>query len=363
MPSGADAAPFVAVAVGLLMLAAVVVIGLDGWRGPGRPRRRLRPGSSRAGQPLPRAAVVANPIKVANRDGRRRWLATASAGHGWAAPLWLETTIEDPGRGQTRAAIRAGADVVIAHGGDGTVRVVAETLAGSRTPLGLLPAGTGNLLARNLGLPVANLDDALAVALTGRDRRIDVGRVELDLSGRDLIRQRQSFLVMAGIGFDAEVMAAVEPRFKQRIGYWAYVVAGVRMLRGPQLRVTLRLDDRPELTRRVRSVIVGNCGELTGGLRLIPDALVDDGWLDVVCIAPRGVVGWAAIVGAVLTRSRRGHPMVQYFRCRRVEIRAEKPSPVQLDGDPAGLARVLRATVDPAALLVRVPAGHGRNGL
>ena len=253
--------------------------------------------------------------------------------------------------------------MVIAHGGDGTVRVVAEALAGSRTPLGLLPAGTGNLLARNLGLPVPDLDDALEVALTGRDRRIDVGRVEFDLSGRDLHRQRQTFLVMAGIGFDAEVMAAVEPRFKQRLGYWAYVVAGVRLLRGPQLRVTLRLDDRPELTRRVRSVIVGNCGELTGGVRLIPDAVVDDGWLDVVCIAPRGVVGWAAIVGAVLTRSRRGHPMVQYFRCRRVEIRAEKPSPVQLDGDPAGIARVLRATVDPAALLVRVPAGHGRDQL
>ena len=108
MPSGASAAPFVAIALGLLMVAALIVIALDGRREPGRRRARrlLRARSSRAGQPLPRAAVVANPIKVPNRDSRRQWLADASAGHGWAAPLWLETTVEDPGRGQTRAAIR-----------------------------------------------------------------------------------------------------------------------------------------------------------------------------------------------------------------------------------------------------------------
>jgi len=100
---------------------------------------------------------------------------------------------------------------------------------------------------------------------------------------------------------------------------------------------------------------VGNCGELTGGLRLLPDAEVDDGWLDVVIVSAGGVVGWAAVTAAVLTGSRRGHPVLEHLRCREVEVRAADPLQVQLDGDPAGEARVLRARVDPLALVVRVP--------
>jgi diacylglycerol kinase family enzyme len=100
-------------------------------------------------------------------------------------------------------------------------------------------------------------------------------------------------------------------------------------------------------------VIVGNCGELTGGVRLMPDAQVDDGWLDVVVVAPRGVAGWAAVTGTVLMRSRLGHPVVEHFRCRRIEVRAEQPLHVQLDGDPVGEARVLGTRVDPSALVIR----------
>jgi diacylglycerol kinase family enzyme len=148
-------------------------------------------------------------------------------------------------------------------------------------------------------------------------------------------------------------MATVAPRLKQRVGWWAYVVTGTRRLRGRQTKVLLQLDDDEPLRRRLRSVIVGNCGELTGGVRLMPEAKIDDGRLDIVVVAPRGVVGWLAVTGAVLTRSRWGHPVVEHFTCRRVEIRAEKPLHVQLDGDPAGMARVLRAEARPGALVVR----------
>jgi diacylglycerol kinase (ATP) len=164
-------------------------------------------------------------------------------------------------------------------------------------------------------------------------------------------------MVMAGIGFDAEVMAAVEPALKQRMGWWAYVVAGAKQLRGRTTGIVMRLDDEEPVRRRVRSVVVGNCGELTGGVRLLPEARVDDGWLDVVVVAPRRLVEWAAVVASVLStvRGRGRHPIVQHFRCRSVEIRAEKPLAMQLDGDPAGSARVMRASIDPLALLVRVP--------
>lgn len=302
----------------------------------------------------PWVAVIANPTKVDDVAARQSWIHRTGQLYGLASPVWLETTPEDPGCGQARTAVDIGAEAVLAYGGDGTVRAVATGLANRGVPLGLLPAGTGNLLARNLAIPYGDLDTALQIALGGKDRPLDVGRAQLDVSGEDQQPREETFLVMAGLGFDAEVMASVEPRLKERVGWWAYVVAGSRLLRGRQTKVTIRMDDRPSLSRRVRSVIVGNCGELTAGVRLLPDARPDDGLLDVVVVAPRGVVGWAAVTAAVLSGSRRGHPVVERFQCRDVEIRAEKPLRAQLDGDPAGEARVLRARVDPMALSVRV---------
>jgi diacylglycerol kinase (ATP) len=352
MPTGVDP---------VHVAAVVAVVGATGaalrvlWA---RPRAGV-PTAPAVPPPIPGverpwAAVVANPTKIVDIDGEIDWLEERSVELGWSRPIWLETTADDPGAGQARVALRAGAHAVLAYGGDGTVRAVASALTGSGIPLGLLPAGTGNLLARNLAVPFSDLDAALSVALTGLERTIDVGRAEVDVSGEDHPARTETFLVMAGLGFDAEVMASVELRLKERVGWWAYVVAGARRLRGRQTRVLLRLDDEEPIRRRLRSVIVGNCGELTGGVRLMPEAKIDDGWLDVVVVAPRGIVGWFAVTGAVLTRTRWGHPVVQHFRCRRIEVTAEKPLHVQLDGDPGGMARVLRAAVDPAALVVRV---------
>jgi diacylglycerol kinase (ATP) len=351
MPTGVDPMHVVGVAAAVGVAATAVRVW---WPRARRDRRPLPPAAPAVpGVEPPWAVVVANPTKIIDLDGELDWLEERSVELGWARPVWLETTPDDPGFGQARVALRAGAHAVLAYGGDGTVRAVATALIGTGVPLGLLPAGTGNLLARNLAVPFADLDAALAVALTGLERRIDVGRAQVDVSGEDQDPRTETFLVMAGLGFDAEVMASVEHRLKERVGWWAYVVAGARNLRGRQTRVLLSLDGAEPVRRRLRSVIVGNCGELTGGVRLMPQARIDDGWLDVVVVAPRGVVGWLAVTGAVLTRSRWGHPVVEHFRCRRAEVTAEKPLHVQLDGDPAGQARVLRAEVDAAALVVR----------
>jgi diacylglycerol kinase family enzyme len=170
---------------------------------------------------------------------------------------------------------------------------------------------------------------------------------------------REAFLVMAGVGFDAEVMAAVDPTLKERVGWFAYVVAGLKRLRGKRTKVTIQIDDGAVLQRRVRAVVVGNCGTLTAGIPLMPAATVDDGWLDVVVVSPRTVFGWLAVSTSVITRTR--NPAVEHARCRSVEIRAERPLHVQLDGDTAGTAKVLRASVDPLAVVIRVPDdGTGR---
>jgi diacylglycerol kinase (ATP) len=363
MPSGGQPVQLTVLLV--VLLVAIVVLAIA--RGP----RRASPASlalirsTASGadgvEPPPLPAVVANPTKISDIDGELAWLSRRATELGWRRPLWFETQPDEPGVAAAREAVARGAHAVLAYGGDGTVRAVAAGLEGTGVPLGILPAGTGNLLARNLGIPVTNLEHAVEVAFTGRERKIDLGVIEIDVSGEDQFPTRDVFTVMAGLGFDAEVMAAVQPALKDKVGWWAYVVAGARRLRGRATGIVIRLDDAEPIHRKVRSVVVGNCGELTGGVRLLPDALVDDGWLDVVVVAPRRMVEWGAVVVSVLSRARtRGrHPIVQHFRCRTVQIRAEKPLAVQLDGDPAGMARALRASVDPLALIVRTPKDRG----
>jgi diacylglycerol kinase family enzyme len=356
----------------LTVLALLVGIAFLLVRGPlhldpftGRIRRR-RPASApdaadepdSTSPPLPRVAVVVNPTKFADLDSLRSQITTVCVDHGWGPPLWAETTVEDPGTGQARAAIEEGADVVCPLGGDGTVRAVAKGLAGTATPLGLLPGGTGNLFARNLDLPVDSIEKALVVVLTGRDHRVDIGRVLIDRSGEDHRPEPDIFLVMAGIGFDALVMADAPERLKRHVGTAAYIVSGVRNMKGPQFRVRMQVDDGPEVARRTRTVLIGNCGRLFGGVALMPEARVDDGLLDSIILSPKGVVGWTAVAARVFSRRRHGHPIVDHHTGTRFSLRADRPEEVQLDGDTKGAARAVSAWVDPGALVIRMP-GRG----
>jgi diacylglycerol kinase (ATP) len=348
MPSADVLRDVVLTAVLALATIILLLIGLA--------RRRTLPSAQSAvlgtdGLP-PQAAVVVHGGKIDDHDARRRQIEVLSGRLGWRTPVWLETTAADPGRAQTRQALDGGAGVVIAFGGDGTARVVAEVMARTGVPMGLLPAGTGNLLARNLGIPPNRLESSLQIALAGRNRKIDVGQAELGAT-TDAELRREAFLVMAGLGFDAEVMAGTDAHLKEKLGWVAYVLAATRKLPGRRTPVTMQVDDGPLQQRRIRAVVVGNLGMLQGGIQLMPGAMPDDGWLDVIVVSPRSLLGWLSVTGAVLTR--RGHATVEHFRCRTIEVRAERALHAQLDGDTAGKAQVLRATVDPLALLIRVP--------
>jgi diacylglycerol kinase family enzyme len=353
----------------VVLVLAVVLLGLV-LRARRHARTPSRPALPSADGSPPQAAVVVHGGKVDDQDARRRQIEVLTGRLGWQPPVWLETTAQDPGRGQTKEALDLGASPVIAFGGDGTARVVAEVLVRTGVPMGLLPAGTGNLLARNLGIPPNRLESALHIALTGRNRTIDVGYVQLgERSGAAAeggpsqvddetqkiagVTEREAFLVMTGLGFDAEVMAATGAQLKEKLGWGAYLVSGLRLLRGRRTPVTMRVDDGPVQQKKIRAVVVGNCGMLQGGIQLMPGAVPDDGWLDVTVVAPRSLLGWLSVTGAVITR--RGHTTVEHFRCRSIEIRAERPLHAQLDGDPAGTARLLRASLDPLALVIKVP--------
>jgi diacylglycerol kinase (ATP) len=330
-------------------LAALPVLGLLAGVVVVRGRRRAPDHDPLPAEPedRPLAAVVANPTKI--EPGTQQRIEAVCTGLGWAEPLWLETTVEDPGTGQAKLAIEKGADVVLACGGDGTVRSVAEALAGTGVAMGLVPAGTGNLLARTVGTP-DGLADATRVALTGDDRAIDVGRIRIDGS-----QEERVFLVMAGTGFDAAIMESTPEALKVKVGPLAYVISGLRAMRGRRIRVTLSLDDGPPLRRRTRTVLVGNSGTLLGGLVLMPRARIDDGVLDVVSLAPGTLAGWVAVALRVITKRPRGHERVEHWQARSIVIRTEAPQPCQVDGDPVGDAQELAIRVDPSTLVLRVP--------
>jgi YegS/Rv2252/BmrU family lipid kinase len=293
---------------------------------------------------MSRAAVVYNPLKVPDLSGMTERVERFMSTNGWDAPLWLETTEDDPGIGMCERAIHDGCDVVFVCGGDGTVMAAVTAMAGCDVPLAVLPAGTGNLLARNLDLPLDDEEEALRIGIDGRTMHLDVGVVD-----------NRKFAVMAGLGFDAAMMRDAPEGLKKAVGWPAYLVSATKHLRGRGIRITLTLDEGTPAVRRVRTVMVGNVGKLQGGIPLLPDARPDDGLLDVVLIAPRNLADWVRVAGRVVRRADVPDRKMERFRGHHIRVEAERPQPRQLDGDVIENGRTLDVQVEAGALMLRVP--------
>jgi diacylglycerol kinase (ATP) len=288
------------------------------------------------------SAVIVNPVRVPDLAERRRVIESTLTAAGWPAPAWFETTAEDTGTGQARRAVEQGAAVVFVCGGDGTVRAAIAGLVGTDAALAVVPAGTGNLLALNLGLP-SDPETVVRMAISGGRRRVDVGEAGAEV-----------FAVMAGMGFDAAMMGSASTALKARVGSPAYVVSAVKHLRDRPMRVAVHNDDQPPRRYSARSVLVGNVGELQGGIRLMPDAAPDSGTMEVAVLTPRHLGHWAALGWAVLLRHRRV-PRMQVHRGSRIRILSDRPQPRQLDGDVITPGASLMVTVRPRALVMCVP--------
>ena len=300
------------------------------------------------------AAFVVNSSRVRDLAGFRRRCAHAAAAGGWE-PFFLETTEADRGFGLAASAVAAGAGLVFAAGGDGTVRACAQALAGTRVPLAILPLGTANLAARALGLP-AGAGPALATGFGGAERRIDLA-----------VADGTTFAAMAGIGLDAVVVGATPQHVKDRLGWLAYAGAGTARLAGRGNRFTVRLDGAEPFTIQARCVVAGNAGLLPGGFILLPDARLDDGELDVGILAASGPAGWFRVAHRVLTGSRRDDRYLRRYRARHIEISADAQLPRQIDGEVIPPGPALTISVNEASLTVRVPpagasARRGRPG-
>ena len=328
------------------------------------------PAATRSGERF--AAVVFNPVKV-DEQRLRRAVEDSQTRAGWAGSRWYPTTEEDPGVGQARQAVEDGAHVVLAAGGDGTIRAVVEGLRGHDVPIALLPSGTGNLLARNLKLSLDRLEESVETAFTGTDRRIDLGVAEIEREGGE--RSTHVFVVMAGLGLDAAMIANTDPALKKKVGWLAYVGGIARSMKGDnRIRLRFRLDDQPAHTVRVNTVLIGNCGTLTGNILLLPEAAVDDGLFDIVALRPEGPLGWLQILwkvlweNGVMRRSEMGRKLLsrtkevrtlRYLKGERIVFRVEEAHEFQLDGDVMGKVVAVRAEVEPLGLAVRIPAEEG----
>jgi YegS/Rv2252/BmrU family lipid kinase len=291
-----------------------------------------------------RAAFVVNPTKVKDVAALRTRVETFMARAGWAEPLWLETTADDPGVGMCKQAIGEACDVVFVCGGDGTVMAAATALAGTDMAMAILPLGTGNLLARNLDMPLDDEAASLRIGVDGVTRQIDVGAIE-----------DKRFVVMAGLGFDAAIMRDAPEGLKKRVGWPAYVVSATKHLRGRGIRVSITVDDGEPVERRVRTVLVGNVGKLQGGIPLLPDAKPDDGILDVAVIAPRNILDWARVAGRVVRRADAPDRRMERFRGTHVVVTASRSEPRQLDGDLIEDGRTMDIQIEAGALGVRMP--------
>lgn len=303
----------------------------------------------------PNIGIVWNPSKI---DEEKLRDAVARSFAEETELRWWETTPDDPGRGMAKEALEAGCEVVIAVGGDGTVRAVAEALAGSDAALGIVPQGTGNLLARNLGVPLDDISAALARVRDSEPRRIDLGWVELD-------GEEHAFAVMVGFGVDAQMLVETNDDLKDRAGWLAYVEAMGRALAGTEMTdITLTLDDDEPQEVRGHTMLIGNCGMLQGGIRLLPDAELDDGLLDLLLISADGALQWLDTVRSVVwdngirrllgaEKEAVSTESTRHVSAERIVVQLAQPQMFEIDGEEIGEVSSFTVRVQAGAVTVR----------
>lgn len=286
-------------------------------------------------------AVVAHENK--HLGGGLSELRLVLAENGITDPLWYEVAKSSEAPKCIRRAIKLGADLIFVWGGDGMVQHSIDAVADSGIPVAILPAGTANLLATNLGIP-KDLTKAVDIGLHGTRRSLDAGT----LNG-------ERFVVMAGAGLDAQIMGEVDQKSKERFGRLAYVQSGVQAMRARRCRMTIKVDGDPWFDGKASCVLFANVGTVAGGLKIFPDAKPDDGILEIGVVTAKGWLDWLRVLSRVVARDTTRSPMLATTQGRKISVRLGRSMPYELDGGARKKTKKLKVRVVPAAVVVCVP--------
>lgn len=289
----------------------------------------------------PIVAVVAHRKKILGAGlDRLRVLITEE---GVGELLWYEVAKSRKAPKKVREALDQGAELVFVWGGDGMVQRCADVMAGSGVPMAVLPAGTGNLFAANLGIP-ADLDEAVRIGFRGRREKLDLG-----------VLNGEHFAVMAGAGFEAEMIADVGGRAKKRFGKLSYVKAAVRQIGGPLVPMKVKIDGTTWFDGRASCLLLGNVSTIAGGVEAFDDARPDDGWLEVGVSTAKGPIQWARVIGRMASGRTDDSPFVRITRAKKVSARFGVPLTYELDGGEREPTTRIKAKAAAGALTVCLP--------
>lgn len=287
-------------------------------------------------------AVVAHAGK--SLGGGLTELREVLARKGYADPLWYEVPTSSKAPKYARRALAEGADVIFVWGGDGTVQRCVDALAGTDAVLAILPAGTANLLATNLDIPI-DLTEAVRVGLHGVRRLLDTGSIN-----------GEHFAVMAGTGFDAFVIKEAGSKLKDRIGRLAYFYSGTKNLSARRVKAKVDVDGKRFFKGKVSCVLIGNVGTGLGGVKVFSQAQPDDGLLELAVVTAKNPVDWARTLGRVVQGEAEKSPFVEMTRGKEFRIRFNRRFPYEVDGSERPSVKKLKVKVHPSSITICVPA-------
>ncbi|MCB2412223.1 hypothetical protein LGT39_05085 [Demequina sp. TTPB684] len=271
---------------------------------------------------------------------------------GFPEPLWYEVARGKQAPECAKQALAKGADIIFVWGGDGTVRRCIDVVAGSDSAIAILPAGTGNLLATNLGIP-QDVSQAVEIGLHGERRALDTGKVN-----------GEHFAVMAGAGLDALMIQGADDGLKDRFGRAAYLWSGAKNLEASPVKAKVKVEGRKFHEGKITCVLVGNVREVFGGVEVFDGSRPDDGLLEVGIVTAKSQAQWIRTLGTMVLGRTENSPFVVTARGSRIKVTFDKPTAYELDGGVRKKAKKLKIKVRPKSitLCVPVPSPDGEAG-
>jgi diacylglycerol kinase (ATP) len=269
----------------------------------------------------------------------RKTLAT----YGINDPMWREVPKSRFVPEQVEKLLKEDVELIFVWGGDGTVQRVIDAVAGVPVALAILPAGTANLFATNLGIP-KDLEEAVKIGLNGSRRQLDVGQIN-----------REHFGVMAGTGLDALMIRDADAGLKDKVGRFAYVWTGAKNVRKSSVTMRIEVDGKAWFKGKASCLLIGNVGDVIGGISAFPDAQPDDGLLNLGVVTASGAMDWVRTLGRSVIGDAAASPFVETTTGRAFDVRLSKAVPYEIDGGVRKKTKRLKVKVEPGAITVCVP--------